>query len=325
MAKSAALLPLLAAAAAPAAWPKTKPRPLIIDTDMSGDVDDVGAVCVAHALMARGEAELLAVVHNTGIHEGVGAISAINSYYGKHVPIGAYKGQFDIGMIGPYVADLAHNFPTRVQRASQVPDAVDVYRRALAGAEPHSVWISSIGFPTNLEALLRSGADAASPLNGTELVAAKVAGMAVMGGTFPRSNGHPNHNCAQQLSLRLLPKLNDAAAQLASTARATSPGAATSRRRRSARRPRTCSSTGRRPSNSSSRAASWAGASCPAARCSTARARRIPAGRRTSITARRPRPAARGARTASRGIRPRPCSLCAASSSSTHEHTGVSP
>lgn len=40
--------------------------PLIIDTDMSFDVDDVGALCVAHALMDNGEADLLAVMANSG-------------------------------------------------------------------------------------------------------------------------------------------------------------------------------------------------------------------------------------------------------------------
>ena len=72
---------------------EASPPPLIIDTDMSTDVDDVAAVCIANALADRGEATLLAVVHNTGLYEGVGAISVINHYYGRDdVPIGAYKG-----------------------------------------------------------------------------------------------------------------------------------------------------------------------------------------------------------------------------------------
>lgn len=37
--------------------------PIIFDTDMSIDTDDVGALCVAHALEDRGESRLLAVVH----------------------------------------------------------------------------------------------------------------------------------------------------------------------------------------------------------------------------------------------------------------------
>ena len=34
------------------------PTPVILDTDIQGDVDDVGAVAVLHALAARGEAEI---------------------------------------------------------------------------------------------------------------------------------------------------------------------------------------------------------------------------------------------------------------------------
>ena len=55
-----------------------RPVALIVDTDMSIDVDDIGALCAAHALADRGEAELLAVVHDTGLESGVGAIGVIN-------------------------------------------------------------------------------------------------------------------------------------------------------------------------------------------------------------------------------------------------------
>ena len=44
--------------------------PLIIDTDASFDVDDVVAVCMAHALMDRGEVDIKAIVHDAGIPEG---------------------------------------------------------------------------------------------------------------------------------------------------------------------------------------------------------------------------------------------------------------
>lgn len=67
--------------------------PIIFDTDMSIDVDDVGALCVAHALEDLEETEILAVLHNTGLKEGVGAISVINHFYGRdHIQIGAYRG-----------------------------------------------------------------------------------------------------------------------------------------------------------------------------------------------------------------------------------------
>ena len=41
--------------------------PLIIDTDASADVDDVVAICLAHKLQDRGEADILAIVHDAGL------------------------------------------------------------------------------------------------------------------------------------------------------------------------------------------------------------------------------------------------------------------
>merc|ERR1712001_9474 len=69
--------------------------PLIIDTDASFDVDDVVAICMAHALMDNGEVDIKAIVHDAGIPEGIGAVSVLNAYYGReNIPLGAYKGDF---------------------------------------------------------------------------------------------------------------------------------------------------------------------------------------------------------------------------------------
>ncbi|RWA04981.1 hypothetical protein EKO27_g10129, partial [Xylaria grammica] len=64
-------------------------------------------------------------------------------------------------------------------------DAVALYRRVLADADDASVTIASIGFLENLSGLLNSTADEISPLNGRDLVAAKVAELVVMGGEYP--------------------------------------------------------------------------------------------------------------------------------------------
>ena len=58
------------AAEAPPA--RGEPVPLIIDTDLSTDCDDVAALSIAHALEQRGEATLLGVVHNADIAAGAG-------------------------------------------------------------------------------------------------------------------------------------------------------------------------------------------------------------------------------------------------------------
>jgi len=70
------------------------PSNLIIDTDMGYDVDDVGAVCIAHALQDAGEANILGIVHDTGFEKGIGAVSVLNTFYGHDIQLGAYNGVF---------------------------------------------------------------------------------------------------------------------------------------------------------------------------------------------------------------------------------------
>ena len=81
--------------------------PLIIDTDASFDVDDVIAICMAHALADRGETEILAIVHDAGIPEGIGAVSVLNHYYGRdQIVLGAYKGDFGKDFNGNWVREI---------------------------------------------------------------------------------------------------------------------------------------------------------------------------------------------------------------------------
>lgn len=119
--------------------------------------------------------------------------------------LGAYKGPFGRSpsgewVKGHYIDDIVANLPGPVTNSSQVEDAVTVYRRALAKADDQGITIASIGFVTNIAALLESGPDEASPLNGTDLVAAKVRRVVWMGGWYPPQHpfGHPtyNFNCA---------------------------------------------------------------------------------------------------------------------------------
>jgi len=121
----------------------------------------------------------------------------LSHYYGHDdVTLGAYKGPFGrdrekspIGAVwrtGPYVPALVKDFsPGPVRSSADVDDALLVYRRALAAASDHSVAIANIGFSTNLYNLLRSPADAISPLNGSALVALKVKLVVWQGGWYP--------------------------------------------------------------------------------------------------------------------------------------------
>jgi len=172
------------------------PVPLIIDTDASFDVDDVVAICMAHALMDKGEVDIKAIVHDAGYPRAIGAVSVLNTYYGREdIPLGAYKGDFgkdtggDNWVRGAYVDDLVDNWPSPVKDSGDVPDAVSVYRKVLAAADDRSIVISSIGFVTNLADLLRSGPDEFSTMNGFQLVEAKVKAIAWQGGWYPPLHG----------------------------------------------------------------------------------------------------------------------------------------
>ena len=170
------------------------PVNLIVDTDMSIDVDDVGALCAAHALADLGEAKLLAVIHDTALPEGAGAISVINNFYGRdHLRIGAYSGNigdpsktpepaWTSNGEGEYVHDLVETFKgSRVRTARDAERAVDVYRETLAATwEPHSITIAAIGHTTALLELLQSPADDVGP-SGIELVQQKVRQVSVAG------------------------------------------------------------------------------------------------------------------------------------------------
>jgi len=176
--------------------------PLIIDTDMDYDVDDVGAVCIAHALADMGEVDLIAMVHNVGYPRAIGAVSVLNHFYGRDdVPLGAFKGKFGADAPGIYIDDLVENFPSPVKDYSEVEDAVTVLRRALSGSEDGTVVISSVGFLTNLADLLVSPEDDISSMTGWELVERKVRMVAVMGGVYPQTTGWSefNFNCGMEL------------------------------------------------------------------------------------------------------------------------------
>lgn len=137
---------------------------VLLDTDMSIDVDDVGALCVLHALADLGEVNILAVVHNTASPHGVGAISAINRFYGRdRIPVGAYNGRVGAAdgnpqspwgfkrfpplppwQIGPYVDDLVNNFPSRIRNASRAcfmspywPNCISLYCARLSSSQRH--------------------------------------------------------------------------------------------------------------------------------------------------------------------------------------------
>jgi purine nucleosidase len=158
---------------------------LIIDTDLFSDVDDVGALAVAHAFADRGEANFAAIGINTPSRWGHRAARVIGAHYGRaETPIGALLPLDDSLAEIDYARHICDHFPGAASEA-EVRPAVSVFREALANAPDNGVTVVSIGFFPNLVALLRSEPDRFSPLKGAELVRRKVREAVVMGGEFP--------------------------------------------------------------------------------------------------------------------------------------------
>ncbi|MCX6359530.1 MAG: nucleoside hydrolase [Armatimonadetes bacterium] len=188
-----AALAATAVAAEPAA-----PAKIILDVDMAEDVDDAGALAVLHALADRGEAEILGVLVCSKNEWVAPCADAINTWYGRpNVPIGyqrshvfGYKNAKDPQHETPsnYVEKVAKACPHKLQKSSDAPDAALLARKLLAAQPDGSVTIVSVGFLTNLAALLDTRPDEVSPLDGEALVKQKVKEWVCMGGVFPEGS-----------------------------------------------------------------------------------------------------------------------------------------
>ena len=90
------------------------PKRIILETDMTFDVDDVGALAVLHTLADGGRANVLAVNYNEVHPNGSRAIGAINTWYGRpDLPVGLYRGELSAPDSSRYLDRLAA-FPHRL-------------------------------------------------------------------------------------------------------------------------------------------------------------------------------------------------------------------
>lgn len=158
---------------------------IILDTDISSDVDDAGAVAVLHALADRGDVEILGMVVSSGDPWGAACLEALNTQFGRpDILVGEIK-KPRVSHVSKYTRYIAENYPPDIHFGDDVPDATRLYRKILAGQEDDSITIVSIGYLSNLYDLLQSGPDEFSSLSGQELVAKKIKKLVCMGGVYP--------------------------------------------------------------------------------------------------------------------------------------------
>ena len=171
------------------------PIPLIFDTDIGNDCDDVLALGVIHALQTRGECELLAVTITKDHELAAPFTDAVNTFYGRgNIPIGVCRSGIanDSGKFNVLAAQQDNGqdrYRHDLRSGNDAPDAVDLLRKTLASQADGSVVIAQVGFSTNLSNLLKSMPDKHSTLNGVDLVKQKVALLSVMGGAFQQIPG----------------------------------------------------------------------------------------------------------------------------------------
>ncbi len=166
------------------------PVPIIFDTDIGNDVDDVMALAMIHTLEKRGVCRLLAVTVSKDERKAAEFTDAVNTFYGKpDIPIGLVRNGVEKG-VGKFLG-LADKYPHDLK--GEIPDAVDLLRKTLAAEPDGSVTLIQVGFFTNLARLLDTPADAHSPLAGVDLIKRKVKVLSIMAGAF-QSIGDDNRS-----------------------------------------------------------------------------------------------------------------------------------
>jgi inosine-uridine nucleoside N-ribohydrolase len=184
--------------APPAAPREATPTPVIFDTDITGDCDDVLALAMLHALADRRECDIKAVTISKIHPLNAPFVDAVNTFYGRGaLPIGvtrdAQRRDSKYLELCKQTDDGQLRYPHDLPTSDQAPDAVAVLRRTLAAQPDQSVVIIQVGLAANLAALLRSPADDISPLSGRELAARKCKLVSVMAGCFGPALGKPQH------------------------------------------------------------------------------------------------------------------------------------
>lgn len=166
---------------------RVKPSPVIFDTDIGPDYDDVGAITILHNLADKGEAKILATMASTNYEGVAGVLNVFNTYFNRPgIPVGVPKGNaLNLRDWQHWTDTLLVKYPHKIKTNAEAVDAVTLYRKILAAQPDYSVTIVTVGFLTNLSNLLNTGPDEYSSFTGKELVKKKVKQLVCMAGKFP--------------------------------------------------------------------------------------------------------------------------------------------
>lgn len=167
------------------------PVPIIFDTDIGPDYDDVGAIALLHAFADSNECKILATIASNRYPRIAAVLDLFNTYFNRpDIPIGVVrKGGVDVGSIQKWDSIIVTRYPHSITSNDQAEDAVKLYRKILASQPDGSVTIVTVGFLTNLADLLQSPPDSYSTLDGKALVKIKVKQLVSMAARFDHEMG----------------------------------------------------------------------------------------------------------------------------------------
>ncbi len=174
----------------------TTPVNILLDTDMLTDCDDVAALAMLLNLEKRGDANLVGVTVSSGNELSAPVTKAILEFYGRgDVAVGAPEpGQGGMRRDSCFLQQITDEFNPSIKSNSEAEIGYKLMRRILAQAEDNSIKLVTIGYLTNLAALLKSGKDEISDLTGVELIEKKVNEWVCMAGNFPDDPAIDNVN-----------------------------------------------------------------------------------------------------------------------------------
>lgn len=182
------------------------PLPVILDTDVGNDIDDVLAIQMLFNYEKAGKIDLLGISISKSNPYSIEYIDAYCRLNGREdIPLGyAYNGPNpeDGGYLRQTldtVIDGQKILHPRRSIKDNLPEGYKLLRKLLASQEDNSVVFIAVGPETNLARLLNSTPDEYSDLNGVQLVARKVKLLSVMAGLFGNEFDFPEWNVMQDL------------------------------------------------------------------------------------------------------------------------------
>lgn len=168
-------------------------KPVILDTDFGGDIDDLSAL----AMLCYGER--IGLIDIIGVCSSVprtnykredkqfnviSAMDAICEYFGINdmaFGLDMENGSYDSSYCG-----TACSYPHTIEHISEAYDAPEFYRRGLASLETDKKCdVAIIGYLTAFSRFLDSDPDAISNLSGESLANSKIDTLYIVGGQYP--------------------------------------------------------------------------------------------------------------------------------------------